>query len=121
MMGRRPMQRSSEIHDGAGAEPGSTALLPGDEERRWTPAWNRRDAVYPAERCIHHLFAEQAARTPDAVALVHEESSLTYRELDAWANRLARRLSRVGVGPETRVGICLERGPELVVSFLAVM
>ncbi|HEU4558504.1 MAG TPA: AMP-binding protein, partial [Longimicrobium sp.] len=67
------------------------------------------------------LFEAQAERTPHAAALVFGSESLTYRELNERANRLAHRLGRLGVGPEVRVGICLERGVELVVSVLAVL
>ncbi|HEX2079665.1 MAG TPA: amino acid adenylation domain-containing protein, partial [Longimicrobium sp.] len=84
-------------------------------------AWNRTAAEVPADRCIHELFEVQAARTPGAVALRFEEESLTYRELNERANRLAHYLRRRGVGPEVRVGICLERSLEMVVSLLAVL
>ncbi|HEY7766596.1 amino acid adenylation domain-containing protein, partial [Longimicrobium sp.] len=83
--------------------------------------WNRTEAEYPADRCIHELFQAQAERTPDAVAVVHEADALTYRALNERANRLAHHLARLGVGPEVRVGICLERGVEMVVSLLAVL
>ncbi|MEW5926734.1 MAG: amino acid adenylation domain-containing protein [Gemmatimonadota bacterium] len=83
--------------------------------------WNRTAAEYPAERCIHQLFEEQAERTPDARAVLFQDRSLTYRELDGRAGRLARRLRRLGVGPEVRVGLCLERGPELMVAILGVL
>ncbi|HEX2079261.1 MAG TPA: amino acid adenylation domain-containing protein, partial [Longimicrobium sp.] len=73
------------------------------------------------DRCIHHLFAEQAARTPDAVAVAFGDASLRYCELDARAERLARALVREGVGPEVRVGVLQERGPDLVVALLAVL
>jgi non-ribosomal peptide synthetase component F len=67
-------------------------------------------------------FESWAARTPDAVALVAGATRWTYREVDAWAGRLAARLRRHGVGPEVRVGTLLERGgPEAVVAFLAVL
>jgi amino acid adenylation domain-containing protein len=84
-------------------------------------AWNRTEAEYPADRCVHELFQVQAARTPDAVALVFEDASLTYAELDARANRLAHHLAGLGAGPEVRVGICLERSAEMVVAMLAVL
>ncbi|WP_420129475.1 amino acid adenylation domain-containing protein [Longimicrobium sp.] len=84
-------------------------------------AWNHTEAEYPADRCIHELFQEQAARTPDAVAATGGTVTLTYAELNARANRLARHLVRLGVGPETRVGVCLERGPELMVCTLATL
>jgi len=90
-------------------------------ERQRVLEWNRTTARYPAGRCIHQLFEEQAARTPEAVAVVFGEEPLTYRGLDARANRIARHLLRLGVGPEVRVGICLERGPELIPAILGVL
>jgi amino acid adenylation domain-containing protein/non-ribosomal peptide synthase protein (TIGR01720 family) len=75
---------------------------------------------FPA-RSIHDLFAEQAARTPDAVAVVSGEDSLSYRALDERANRLAHHLARLGAGPEARVALRLERGPEMIVTLLAVL
>ncbi|HSU17560.1 amino acid adenylation domain-containing protein [Longimicrobium sp.] len=78
-------------------------------------------AAFPADRCIHALIEEQAARTPDAVALVFEDASLAYRELDARANRVAHHLRRLGVGPEVPVAIALERGLELAVAILGVL
>ena len=70
---------------------------------------------------VHRLFEAQAARTPGAVAVTHGEASLTYAQLDERANGLAHRLVRLGAGPEARVGVCLERGVDLVVSLLAVL
>ncbi|HVG46215.1 MAG TPA: amino acid adenylation domain-containing protein, partial [Longimicrobium sp.] len=96
-------------------------LLDEAERRQVLEEWNRTEAEYPADRCIHELFEAQAARTPDAVAVVHEADALTYRALDERANRLAHHLVRLGVGAETRVGVCLERGVEMVVSLLAVL
>jgi amino acid adenylation domain-containing protein len=84
-------------------------------------AWNDTAAEYPADRCIHALFEAQAARTPGAVATVFDDDSLTYRELNERANRLAHHLARLGAGPEARVGICLERSLEMVVAMLAVL
>ena len=96
--------------------------LLGDAERALVlEAWNRTEAEVPADRCIHELFEAQAARTPGAVAVVHEGEALPYAELNARANQLAHYLRRCGVGPEVRVGICLERSLELVVSLLAVL
>ncbi|MFB7778620.1 amino acid adenylation domain-containing protein [Streptomyces bauhiniae] len=78
-------------------------------------------AVPLPERCLHELFTEQAERTPDAVALRWPDGELTYRQLDRRANLLAHRLRAHGAGPESRVGVCLRRGPELVVALLAVL
>ncbi|WP_420127101.1 non-ribosomal peptide synthase/polyketide synthase [Longimicrobium sp.] len=96
-------------------------VLPEGERRQVLEAWNRTAAAYPADRCIHQLFEAQAARTPEAVAVRFKDESLTYGELNARANRLAHHLAGLGVGPETRVAICLERGPQMVVSVLAVL
>jgi amino acid adenylation domain-containing protein len=90
-------------------------------ERARVVGWNRTTGKYPSERCIHQLFEEQAARTPGATAVAVGEASLSYAELDARANRLARHLRGIGVGPEVRVGICLERSLELMVAILGVM
>ena len=95
--------------------------LMGRAERARVLEWNRTTAKYPADRCIHHLFEAQAARTPDAVAVTFGDDALTYRELDEQANRLAHHLRRRGAGPEVRVGICLERSLELMVGILGVM
>ncbi|HEX8321936.1 amino acid adenylation domain-containing protein, partial [Longimicrobium sp.] len=100
---------------------GSLDVLPEAERALVLEEWNRTDVEYPAGACIHELFEAQAARTPDAVAVRFEEEALTYRELNERANRLAHSLRRRGVGPEVRVGICLERSPEMVVSLLAVL
>ncbi len=82
--------------------------------------WNDTAAGYP-EATLHGLLAAQAARTPGRVAVVCAGRSLTYRELDAAASRLARRLQDLGVGPESLVGVCAERSLEMVVALLAVL
>ena len=74
-----------------------------------------------AGELLHELFEAQVARTPDAEALVAGEERLTYRELDRRANRLARHLQRLGIGPETLVGLLLERSADLVVAVLGVL
>ncbi|HYH83626.1 MAG TPA: non-ribosomal peptide synthetase, partial [Longimicrobium sp.] len=73
------------------------------------------------DACIHALFEAQAARRPDAVAIVSDERTLTYAELDRRANQLANHLRTRGVGPDTRVAICVERGVDLVVGLLGVL
>ncbi|HLL48004.1 MAG TPA: AMP-binding protein, partial [Longimicrobiaceae bacterium] len=96
-------------------------LLGAGERRLVVEEWNRTEAEFPADRCIHQLFEAQAERTPDSPAVVFEDASLTYRELNRRANRLAHHLIGRGVGPESRVGLFLERSLELVVSLLAVL
>ncbi|HEY0022717.1 MAG TPA: non-ribosomal peptide synthase/polyketide synthase [Longimicrobium sp.] len=95
-------------------------LLPGAERRLVLQAWNRTEAAYPRGACIHELFQAQVRNTPDAVALVSGDISLTYAELNARANRLARRLAALGAAPETIVALALERSVEMVVALLAV-
>jgi surfactin family lipopeptide synthetase C len=83
--------------------------------------WNATAAAYPTERCIHQLFEEQAARTPESPALVWRDSRLSYRELDAEANRVAHGLRARGVGPDVLVGLCMERSVEMVVGLLGIL
>ncbi|WP_157251540.1 non-ribosomal peptide synthetase/type I polyketide synthase [Nonomuraea typhae] len=83
-------------------------------------AWEGEAAEVPGG-CVHELVEAQADRTPDAVAVTFEDVSLTYRELDERANRLARRLRAAGTGPETLVGVALERSATMLVGLLAVL
>jgi amino acid adenylation domain-containing protein len=96
-------------------------LLSAAERRTVVEEWNETDAAFPAGACVHELFEAQVERTPGAVAVRFEEEALTYAELNARANRLAHHLRGLGVGPDARVGVCVERGPEMVVSVLAVL
>jgi non-ribosomal peptide synthetase component F len=82
--------------------------------------WNDTSREYP-QTLLHELVQAQAERTPEAVALVFEETQLSYAELNERANRLAHYLRARGVGPEARVGILMHRSVELVVSLLAVL
>jgi amino acid adenylation domain-containing protein len=91
------------------------------ERRRLLVEWNDTYAVYPEDVCIHQLFAEQAAHTPDAQAVVSGTRSLTYRQLNEQANRLAHYLQTLNVGPDQLVGICLERSLDMIVAVLAVL
>jgi amino acid adenylation domain-containing protein len=94
----------------------------GDAERRqWLVDFNDTKAAYPLDKCLHQLFEEQAARTPDAVAVVFEQGRMTYAELNRRANQLAHHLRRLGVGPESAVGICVERSLEMVSGLLGIL
>jgi amino acid adenylation domain-containing protein len=107
------------------ADPGTPIsrldLLTGSERDRLLVEWNCINRDYPKDKCIHKLFEAQADQTPEAIAVVFGGGLLTYRELNARANRLACDLSKLGVGPETLVGICLERSLEMVVGILGVL
>jgi surfactin family lipopeptide synthetase A len=83
--------------------------------------WNNTQTEFRRDCSIHELVQEQAERTPHAVAVVQEKRSLTYAELNARANQLARYLRNRGVGPDVRVGISLESSPELLIALLGVL
>ncbi|GAB4212335.1 MAG: hypothetical protein OHK0022_48020 [Roseiflexaceae bacterium] len=90
-------------------------------ERHLLDRWNATATPLPADLRLHDLVAAQAARTPEAPAVVFGEQTLTYAELEARANQLARSLARRGVGPGGRVALCLERSIALPVVLLAVL
>ncbi|RPH53502.1 non-ribosomal peptide synthetase, partial [bacterium] len=93
------------------------------EAERWQVLveWSDGGALAPAQGCLHHAFELQAARTPEAPALLWRRDVLTYGELDRRSARLAALLRSLGVGPEVRVGILAERTPEMVVGLLGVL
>jgi arthrofactin-type cyclic lipopeptide synthetase B len=94
----------------------------GEQERRQVLyEWNQTQKEWPGTACLHELFEEQAFRTPHALAVAYEDSSLTYAELNIQSNRLAHYLRELGVRPDARVAICLERSLEMVVGLLAVL
>ncbi|MFE0799706.1 amino acid adenylation domain-containing protein, partial [Streptomyces sp. NPDC058834] len=97
----------------------SSAAILGADERDLLAGGPER--VEPVTRRVHEVFEAQAARTPDAVAVVFEDQELSYAELDTRANRIAHLLRAKGVGPEDLVGICLERGIELMPALLGVL
>ena len=96
-------------------------MLGEDERRRTLVEWNPKPRAYPADECLHEPIEALAKAAPDALAVLCGDEALTYRELNARANRLARRLARLGVGPEALVGVCAERSLEMVVALLAVV
>ena len=96
-------------------------LLPEAERCQLLYEWNATEAEYPRERCVHELFEEQVEKTPDAVAVVYEDATLSYGELNRRANQLAHYLRELGVGPDQRVAICMERSLEMVVGLLGVL
>jgi amino acid adenylation domain-containing protein len=94
----------------------------GDAQREMLlDTWSRSDAPFPRDRCIHELIEEQVRLRPDAVAVTFGGGSLTYASLDATAARIAARLTALGVGPEKRVGICVERGLPMVAGVLGIL
>ena len=83
--------------------------------------WNDTDAEYPEDKTIHQLFEEQVDRTPDAIAVVFEDQSLTYRQLNQRSNQLAHYFQTLGVKAESLVAVCLERSMEMIISILAIL
>jgi amino acid adenylation domain-containing protein len=100
---------------------GALPMLAAEERALVVERWNATDRPAPAGVCAHDLFAQQAALTPDAPAVEFADETLSYAELDARANRLARRLRALGVRPDAPVALCLERSLEMPVAVLAVL
>jgi len=96
-------------------------LLTEYDRRQLLVDWNATAAPYPQDKSVHQLFEQQAAQTPDAVAVVFGDQQLTYRELNQLSNQLANRLQIVGVGPNTLVALCVERSLEMMVGLLGIM
>ncbi|MEH2311070.1 MAG: amino acid adenylation domain-containing protein [Nostoc sp.] len=96
-------------------------LLTAQERQQLLVEWNATQTDYPADKCIHDLFAAQVAQNSNAVAVVFEQQKLTYQELNAQANQLAHYLQKLGVKPGVLVGICVERSVSMVVGLLAIL
>ncbi|MBI5301746.1 MAG: amino acid adenylation domain-containing protein [Chloroflexi bacterium] len=112
------------ILEGIAAHPDqSIATLPllSEAEQQQLSKWNQTATEYARDQCMHHLFQAQAKRTPDAIAVQFEGEPLTYRELNRRANQLAQHLQKLGVVPDTLVGICVARSFELPIALLAVL
>ncbi|MFZ6030191.1 MAG: amino acid adenylation domain-containing protein [Chloroflexota bacterium] len=100
---------------------GDIPLLAANERRRLLITWNGTQAPLPDAAGLTALFEAQVARTPAATALIFENRPVTYRALNEGANRLAHYLHRLGVGPDTLVGLCLERSVEMIVGILGIL
>ena len=106
----QPLQRVSEL-----------PMMAAAERQQVVVEWNATTVAHPAGVCIHQLFEAQVDRTPAALAVAGAGAFLSYAELDRDANRIAHYLRDAGVGPERRVGICLERAPQLLAAILGVL
>ena len=100
---------------------GDLPLLSAPERCQILHAWNESAGPEAGRASIHELFRQQAERTPAATAAVFEDSRLSFAELEAQANRLARHLRQRGVGPEARVGVCVERSLEMLVGVIGIL
>ncbi|HEX5707970.1 MAG TPA: condensation domain-containing protein, partial [Pyrinomonadaceae bacterium] len=114
----RLVKHFEQLLESAAADPETRidelTLLTAAERQEVLTTWNDTSRDYPRDKCLHELFEEQARRTPEATALVFGGERVSYRELDGRANRLAHHLRGMGVGPESLVGVLLERGAEMV-------
>uniref|UniRef100_UPI0030833345 amino acid adenylation domain-containing protein n=1 Tax=Photorhabdus temperata TaxID=574560 RepID=UPI0030833345 len=100
---------------------GEIDILTPAERRLLLETWNATEMPYPKVLCLHQLFEQQAEKTLDATALVYEEQTLCYAELNARANRLAHQLIALGVAPDQLIAICVSRSPAMIVGILAVL
>src|SRR5690606_14543498 len=122
---RRWLSAYEELLEGfardAEAPLGELSCLPEGERARLLYEWNATFADFPRDLPLHRLLEEQAKRTPERVAVVCGEHSLSYRELDERANRLSHRLRRMGVQRDVLVGLCTERSLDMVVGLLGIL
>jgi amino acid adenylation domain-containing protein len=121
----RMLERFQALLEGVVARPevawDALPVMADTEERCILREWNATDARDNDHTCIHRLIEKRAALSPGAVAVAVEATTLTYGEMNARANELARRLRALGVGPDARVGLCVERSAEMVIGILAIL
>jgi amino acid adenylation domain-containing protein len=91
------------------------------EKKKILYDWNNTYAEYSQDLSVHRLFEQQVLKTPDRTAVIFEDQRLTYRELNISANQLANYLKKLGAGPETFVGICVERSTDMLIAQLGIL
>src|SRR6267142_944042 len=96
-------------------------LLTEAERQKLLVEWNATDMELPKASSIHELIERRAVESPEALALICRDDRVTYSELNARADQLASHLRKLGVGPETLVGICVERSLEMVIGLLGIL
>ncbi|KAF9989136.1 hypothetical protein BGZ79_005041, partial [Entomortierella chlamydospora] len=99
----------------------SVEVLPTEERDLIIHDWNKTDTAYPSDRCIHQIFEDQVKSSPEAIAIVHNDRTLTYRELNCRANWIARQLVDAGIQHGDYVLILLNRSIDLVAAQLAIL
>ena len=111
----------SGVMENAEVNLGAIEMLDDDERRRLLVEFNQTAADLPGGKCIHQLFEDQVARTPQAIAVVSGDQELTYSELNARSNQVAHLLRRRGIGPDAMVGLCVERSVETIVGLMGIL
>ncbi|KAF9992046.1 hypothetical protein BGZ79_003596, partial [Entomortierella chlamydospora] len=96
-------------------------ILPSHERELLLKEWNATEHEYPSDQCIHHIFELQALESPHSFAAIFEDQKLTYVDLNERANRLATQLIEMGVSPEMRVALCVDRSLAMIVGLLAIL
>lgn len=121
VMYERWLQFTRNLQDAGQSQVSKVSILGRDEERDVTLTWNATQVAFDPNACIHTLFEDQARRTPQATALIYRGHQVTYDDLNQRANRLAAKLIQLGVGPDTLVGVCMNRCIEMVVGLLGIL
>jgi amino acid adenylation domain-containing protein len=91
------------------------------QREQFLSSFNNTARAYPQDKCVHELFEKQVERSPEAIAVVSKDKQFTYCELNDRANQLAHFLKRFGIGPDSLVGLCVERSPEMMVGILGIL
>lgn len=122
---RRMLRHFEALLEGALGQPGAPInlipLLSDAETHQLLVGWNDTRAEYPTSQSVCELFDEQASRNPDRVAIAYADELITFSGLSTRAGKLAAYLRRIGVGPESLVGVCLERSAELIVAIMGAL
>ncbi|MDN9009505.1 non-ribosomal peptide synthetase [Brevibacillus laterosporus] len=100
---------------------GQVSLLDDSERNLLLTTWNETNIPFPTQSLVQELFEEQVRRSPDHIAIIDGKTQLTYRELHEKSNQMAHRLQRLGVQPDSLVGISMERSPEMIIGILAIL
>ncbi|WP_242311569.1 non-ribosomal peptide synthetase [Bacillus cereus group sp. BfR-BA-01331] len=107
---KNPKQKVSEIE-----------IISEEDKRKSLVEFNNPKLDFPPQVTIHELFEQQAMIYPNSIAVTYEKGKVTYRELNERANQLAHYLQKKGVGPDTLVGLCVERSLEMIVGILGIL
>lgn len=111
----------SQIHEKQDKQLFELSVVPEEEKKKVLAEFNDTKVSYPLDKCLHEFFESQVERTPDAVSVVFKGERLTYHELNKRTNQLAHWLRKLGVGPETLVGVYMERSLEMVIGLYGIL